>query len=259
MFSACVPHDLESPESIPIANGKADGNSPETLKDEIIRAIWKKESCYFHDNFIPAQSVWENINYKSFDYKKFFFSACPLSGQIATGAWMACEYVAASTKRVFYISEYPDKVIVEIKEIGFSNNIRNAKISGIWEITGTAQNFTVKKYEKITDNGYAEYNVITASYNGAKRTIVGEGASAMAISGYYEFRTRDVGYTSCENVPGGIMEITGANEAELLFFFSIPKCNDCVPTTIDGGYGKFSYCGPWLLRDLFDYLTPFLS
>jgi hypothetical protein len=252
-FSNCVGYGLEMPAD---GGGKTKSIAP-TLTEEINSAFKTADRRKILDDFLPVENIWRNINYNGFDYEAFYYAACPLAGRVATGSWMACEYEDAEITRIFYISAEPKKVTVEIKKIGRKTALENINIAALWEITGNQEDFTVKKLEKIETAEWGNfYNKISAHYIKTGGTIAADGESTLPLSGYYSFYTEKLSYDFCNTVPSGTINIFGSNSAELQF--PAGGCDVCIPAKVGGYEGRYAYCGLWMLRNLFDYLIPFL-
>lgn len=259
-LASCVPHDLETPEisdSQPTTHGKIDSPKPD-FKKEVENALATSPPYTFSYGNIPLEWIWANINYKSFDYKKFFSTKCPDNWENGA-SWLECKYQDETSKRFFSISIHDKLIVVDIEEMSLSNNFLTRRLKGIWEITGNENDFTVIKYEKIIDNNYPpDYSKITTRHITRENRIIASGASSFYLSGSFTFETDGIRFTNCPEKPAGYIYIHGLNTAGVNFYLT-KGCNSCVPVAFDGEYGKYAYCGPWLLRDLFDYLKLYIE
>lgn len=257
---ACTPHKVEAPNAPlppPDGEGKADGATSD-LKKIVEHGLAGLPGYKIFDSSIPIGRIWDKINYKSFDYETFFYNACPNTKWQGANSYLACDYQNAQTKRKFSISVYPEKIVIDIKELSFENNLFSRGISAIWEIEGSAEDFTVKKYEILRDKNFTEYGIISSRYIKNRNEIIAKGQIGSAAYGAYSFETKDIIFTNCDAMPGGKIIIEASPETRVNFFES-RSCDGCAPVVIGGYYGKFSYCGPFGLRDLFDYLHLYLQ
>ena len=254
---ACSPHELETPEHHPPIGGKTDSPKPD-FKKEVKDAISASPSYAFGYGNIPLEWIWANINYNSFDYKKFFATKCPDNWENGA-SWLECKYEDANSKIFFSVSVSGNCIIVNIKNISLTNYFLSRRLQAIWEITGEDTDFTVVKYEKITDSGHlSDYSIITARYIKRENRIIASGSSSSYLSGSFTFETDGIHFTTCPEKPDGYIYIHGNNTVGVNFF-QAKNCDSCAPVAFDNQYGKYAYCGPWPLRDLFDYLAPFIQ
>ncbi|MFC1612514.1 hypothetical protein ACFL29_01555 [Patescibacteria group bacterium] len=95
-----------------------------------------------------------------------------------------------------------------------------------------------------------------------KVTLSAHGLIGDTSVGVYEFSFENFYYDSCQNKPIGKMTIKSrGNQAEGFFFDDSPKCDPCIPTSINSLYGQWKFCMPegWLLRDAFEYAEEFFK
>ncbi len=259
-LAGCVYHELEESYG-PTIKGKVDDGVPKTFQEEVEYKISKDIFFYLGEGSLPVEDIWKNINYKSFDYKNFFKKFCPASGQTVSPAKFVCNFSAPNMARKFSIAVGQNKITVDIQNISVATSKKNASIRAIWEITGKDGDFAVTKYEKIIISSFSYYKRVDVSYKSAfgAQKIAASGEMSVAVYGAYDFYTDNLQFALCDNVPSGQIFLNSLNGAEIFFYDYNPACKPCVPAIIDDYYGKYSYCGPWALQDLFDYLEPFIT
>lgn len=253
---SCISHELTAADAPPSPppGGKADGTTSD-FKKNVEDALAGFSDYKIFPSSVPIGRIWDNINYNGFDYETFFYNTCPTAWQQGSGSYLACDYQDKDKTRTrkFSISVYPEKIVVDIKELSFENSLFSWGISALWEIEGNADDFIVKKFEVVRDKKFIEYIIISTRYIKNKNEIIAKGQIGSADYGVYFFETKDVIFTKCNTMPGGKIIIYGSPETQVNFFES-RSCGDGAPIIIGGLYGKFAYRGPFGLRDLFDYL-----
>lgn len=261
---SCVPHKLEPPENPPATpltgGGKIDGpKKPAGIKEEVEKGLANLYLYIFTDSTVPLEWVWKNIAYKSFDYKTFFAAACP-SGWVKGASWLNCNETGENFTKKFSVSAHDAVLVVEIENLSFANSFFSRKIESRWEIRGDENDFTVLKYEKITsDSVWIEYSKIETRFIRSQNKIIASGKIGSRASGVFYFETRELIFPpGAKNPAGGKIFFYGENDI-WADFDEAKKYNGCVPVMLYYRLGKYAYCGPWPLQDLFDYLKMFIQ
>lgn len=251
MISACVFHDVEAPAP-PADHGKADSTETDLVnpfKNEVANAIKKLDPCHLYDSSIPVREIWNNIAYESSNYEKFFYSFCPQTAQSVSGNELRCDYTSPESEKKFRIIKFPTGVMADIQMIRKDG----AAFSAVWGITETKTGPIITKHERLFKDNLTSYRrlITRSSLADGARKIIASGEAGTFCS--YSFDTGELRFSDCANVPTGTVLISGANDATV-YFYGAPACKDCAPAKIGENYGKFDFCGPWELTDLFDDL-----
>lgn len=245
---SCVVHEIGEPEK--------SGAAPAlTFEEETRNALKKLNPYQMYDSNVPVDAIWDNINFKTINYSSFFYSACPAANRAVSGEELRCDLSLPNRFRQFSIKKNGDRIEVKIERFGSADFYLAAK----WVITEKSNGFSVTRYEKKYREYSWAYLIVDSEYriDGRGHKLAASGEIGSTLLGRYSFTANDICFKRCQNVPDGSIYVEAGNN-QAVASFTTGNCDDYVRIKINDLYGKYKYKYKWTLRDLFDYLTPYL-
>lgn len=237
--------------------GKSDGKFDENVfQREVDEALEQIPAMRFQESFVPISEIWENINYSGVEFGPFFYAVCPQARRTESPSELSCSYASETDFRKIKILRGQNETTVRIEKFGAAGFF----ISALWKFQQTENGFFLTKLEKICRDNAWQYSDVSIKYSklpDGKIIILADGKIGSRAS--FSFKTGALEFVDCQNVPAGTIYLYGENDATLYFYgYSSYGCKNCAFVKIGDYYGGFTFCGQWTLRDLFDYLAPYL-